>query len=245
MKVSVGMLFLLIISSLIFSQGNIILSGDYINTTLNARSISLGESFVANPTGISSVDNNPATIIGNSNLDVSYTRRDDGWLNNSKAVFYSLGTTIKTPIGFWALMYKRYNSGILITTTENPEGNGDYVNDYTMSLSYANNLSDDFAVGLTLKNFTDDYGSNYKFNKPVLLDFGLLFSSKGFIQTEMINDNIFVGAAIQNFGGRLKLNYETVSFDQYCYSYNLSRYVKLGFTYEMDVKKIKPLVFID
>jgi hypothetical protein len=237
MKVLLSLLFVLISALLIFSQAY------SLDMNLNARAIALGESFVANPTGIPSADNNPATIIENNNFNVSYTRRDDGWLKNSKAVFYSLGTSVKTPIGYWELGYKRYNSDILITTVENPDGNGEYIWDHTMSLSYANYLSEDFAIGMTLKTCTSDYGSRYGFNKPLLIDVGLLFSSNGLIEQEKLSDRIFIGAAIQNFGGRLKRNYETGSFDQYYYPYNLPRYVKLGLTYELDFKKNGTLSF--
>jgi hypothetical protein len=231
MKVLMSLFFLLISSSSIFSQ---VYSLDM---NLNARAIALGESFVANPTGIPSADNNPATIIGSNSLIVSYTRRDDGWLKNSKAVYYSLGTSVKTPIGYWELAYKRYNSNILITTVENPDGNGEYLSDHTMSVSYANYLSEDFAIGMTLKTCTADYGSGYDFNNPLLVDVGLLFLSNGFIERDKISDRIFIGAAIQNLGRKSKHINATDIYSQYDQSYNLPPYIKLGFAYELDVRK--------
>lgn len=106
-----------------------------------------------------------------------------------------------------------------------------------MNLSYANYIADDLSFGVTLKT-CKVIASDSKIldsNTPVLIDLGLLFSTDGFIKDDPYNERLNFGLAIQNFGGKLRQKLNLLSLHEY--SYNIPRYLKLGFSYEFDIKK--------
>jgi len=213
----------------------------------DARAIAMGESFVANPNGLFSPDNNPATLIGQKGVSLFYNRRNINWFSGfDDFVFYSFGTAFKTPIGNFGLLYKRYDYGeIRISSPESPMGDGlmeAYY--YTAILSYANNITDDLTAGVNVKihgsnvNVINGEYSEEEGSTPVIFDAGLLYHINGFINQTYTKDDVHFGASVTNYGtdykpgtvtstgaGLVKLNVVKVP-----------RFLKLGFAYELDVK---------
>jgi hypothetical protein len=205
----------------------------------------MGESFVANPNGLFSPDNNPATLIGQKGVSLFYNRRNINWLSGlDDFVFYSFGTAFKTSFGNFAFTYKRFDMGeIRISTTDHPDGEATMkANYYTAVLSYANNITENLTAGMNVKlhGFSadvvkGDYTVN-EGNTPVVFDFGLLYRMDGFITQPYTKDNVHFGTSLTNYG----TDYKPERFGNKGFAFNnivkVPRYLKLGFAYELNVK---------
>jgi len=213
----------------------------------DARAIAMGESFVANPNGLFSPDNNPATLIGQKGLSFFYNRRNINWSSGlDDFVFYSFGTAFKTSVGNFAFVYKRYDLGELwVTSPESPDAIATMkANYYTAILSYANNITDNLTVGINVKTHgfsADVTKGEYTINEgntPIIFDAGLLYQINGFINQTEAKDNINFGASLTNYGTDYKPdNFGYAGVGQVVSNIvKVPRLLKLGFAYELNVK---------
>jgi hypothetical protein len=228
-------IFLFIINlSIIYSQIN------SLDMNLDPRAIALGESFVANPNGLIVADNNPATLAGIRYTSIIYTKRNINWFEGTKGMyFYSIGAVGNTPIGNFAFTYKRFDMGEIETTSvSSPYGDGGKAKpyDHTFILSYARQLIGNFVLGMNLK--THKYVDNiiigniksWQYNTPVIIDIGILYNIEKLLQRSIVNDKMFLGVALENFGTDYKGSYQGVE-----HILTIPRYFKIGFTYELAV----------
>jgi hypothetical protein len=210
---------------------------------LDPRAIALGESFVANPNGVIAADNNPATLGRLKNLSVYFTKRNINWFEGTKDMFfYSIGALSNTPIGNFAFTYKRFNMGKIGTSTvSEPFGDGGTVElyDHTLIVSYANTILENLSIGVNLKttryveNMLIGQTDNIEYNTPIIADIGILYYIPNPLQNSVINDEIYFGAALENYGTDYKRTYKDKNL-----IVTIPRYIKLGYTYELGVKNI-------
>ncbi len=237
----ISFLFILFLSTLRFGQIS------SLTENYDARAIAMGESFVANPNGLFSPDNNPATLIGQKVVSLFYNRRNINWLSGlDDFVFYSLGTAFKTSFGNFAFTYKRYDFGeVRISTPEYPDGEATMkANYYTAVLSYANNITENLSAGMNVKlhGFSADIvKGDYTINDgntPVIFDAGLLYRMSGFINQPYAKDDVYFGVSVTNYGTDYKPdNFGHAGVVQFVSNVvKVPRFLKLGFAYELDVK---------
>ncbi len=228
--------FIIIFTSNFFCQSY---SQDY---NSDSRALALGESLVASQSGIPSAENNPASIASYNKTTLLYSKRDFRINKGSNNHLYSTGAILSTPIGTFELLYKHYrNYDLVFSTTKQPEAGHTEIYDHTFNLSYATDISDDVSAGVTLKTCSV-VASESKYlesNIPFLIDLGVIIKTDGFVQNDSNNEKLFLGLAVQNFGGKLREKY---TFDSpYAstveYSINIPRYLKLGFSYEFDINQ--------
>ncbi|RJP65716.1 MAG: hypothetical protein C4539_12835 [Ignavibacteriales bacterium] len=239
MKFRLKLFIVVLFSTLSYSQFS------SLDVDMDARSIAMGESFVANPNGIATADDNPATLIGNKGLTVNYNRRNlNPYFNNPGNKYYcTIGTSMETSVGNFGIFIKRvrddYHSFIGAECVIYPK---QFFN-YTAILSYAKNIFQNFTVGVNLKTHSyktelnNNPLNNTETNNPILFDIGVLYRANGFINSSDVKDKYNLGASLLNYGTDYKVKVHSIeSSGQNYVITKLPRLLKLGFAYEIDVK---------
>ncbi len=210
---------------------------------MDARAIALGESFVANPNGLVAADNNPAALIRQKGLTVLYNKRKPSWKDiSSNNIMYSFGMLLETSLGNFALLYKRFNDDL--NNYPGPEHLSSPLPfyNYTASISYAFNITQNLALGINLKthvyksNFNNHYMKDAESNYPILVDIGLLYQTNGLLNHTEIKDKLYLGASVTNFGTDFKPE-RIVPIHQVQYGIvsKLPRTFNIGFSYQLNV----------
>jgi len=245
-RISIVLIFTLF-RSFLFSQ-TIFYS---LETQYDARSISMGESFVALANATSGANYNPATLVHIKGISASFNKRYMNWnpyLNDY--YFLSMNASINTSIGVFGVFYNRLEMGKLtISTPEYPMGVGKAdVYEHTFGLSFATTIYKGLKSGITVKTCDEVQDIElipgyelppYEITQPYLLDFGLIYDHNGLISSNDIIDRFSWGASIQNIGTDFKIN------DQY---YRLPKYLRIGFAYNLTVDNqnkynLKPFIY--
>ena len=113
MKFTSMMLLLFISASFVFGQSNYYtLKNSSADQITDARSIALGESFVANPLSPYSFAFNPSNLSQINDIAVFYNKRSMNWqdYDDSDVYYTSLGAVVPLSIGNIAFTYSKYNA---------------------------------------------------------------------------------------------------------------------------------------
>ncbi|MEW6702445.1 MAG: hypothetical protein AB1298_06980, partial [Bacteroidota bacterium] len=111
-----------------------------LDVTTDVSSIALGESFVANRGSPFSFFENPAALPINEVASIFYSSRSFGWSKPTENFsYFSIGTTVNSPIGKFGFAYKNFSTGSF--SVLQADGN-QTINDInkTFILSYAGNI---------------------------------------------------------------------------------------------------------
>jgi hypothetical protein len=166
----------------------------FLKIPTSSRAIGMGGSSVALAEGVNSLAFNPAGILNIDNIGVGVTHT--AWLADIQHSF--AGVVRKIP-GFGSV-----GIGIVVLTTDEmkettpqfPDGTGRYFrsSEYSMSLSYARQVTDQFRFGLSGKIiksylFNTEYGaSTFAFDIGTLYDIPALHSRLGVSVTNIGKD---------------------------------------------------------
>ncbi len=237
MKSKLELFIVVLFSTLSYSQFT------SLDVTMDARSIAMGESFVANPNGLVAADNNPATLIGLKGLSLFYNRRKPSWKDiSSNNILHSFGISLETSFGNFAILYKRFNDDL--NNYPGPEhlSNPLPFYNYTVSISYAFNIMQNLALGINLKthfyksNFNNLYMKDAESNHPILADIGILYHSDGLINFPVFKDKISWGTSISNFGTDFKPERIVYAHqEQKSFISKLPRTFNIGFSYQLNI----------
>jgi hypothetical protein len=187
-----------------------------------ARATAMGDAYVAMSSGVDAVYWNPAGLvtIGSQELSSTYTL----WLFNTKQTALSYGMNLG-PLGSIGAQFQMTDIGDIEETRVDLLGfdaSGNYTNgltgnvfspkSYLIGLSYAKQLTDRFATGISVKYAREalwdgqiaspvkNPGDAPEFYTPagnvVLFDFGMFYNT-GF-------HSVRLGASVQNFGGQVR-----------------------------------------
>ncbi len=170
-----------------------------------ARALSMGGAFVAVADDPSSMYWNPAGIadINGVSLIVDHTQ----WLADIQ-YNYLAGTIHLGDLGTVGVSFTASSiDEMRVTTTENPEGNGETfaVSDVAFSIAYAIKLTDKFAIGFNPKFI---YQKIWKMSASAMaIDIGVKY--------ETPFDGAILGMSISNFGSKMQMqgNSSSVLFD--------------------------------
>lgn len=220
-----------------FAQnGNYTIKGTPADIVIDAKNISMGESFVANNNSPNSFFENPAAISNNS-LSFFYNYRYHGWSSMLEDMnYFNTGVSVCVPFGKFAFSYNKFSSGdISINNDYNS-----YKFTYTLfSIILAKDLFDNFTVGFGIKFFNSKSTSNSiefgntNSNTPSLIDFGILYSINKLVNSPSYTDKLSFGISVQNFSDELK---ETNSLYSDVEMINdLAKYARAGFAYDADM----------
>lgn len=220
-------------------------SGTPADIIIDARSIALGESLVANPVSINAFQSNPANLSKAAGVSVFYNRRSFNWLSSddSGLYYYSAGAVVPLSIGNFSFSYSKF---IVDFNNSNSFFNSAGEQYYsTIGISYSRAIAGNLLGGISVKflDFNSDVrgeGNRYQTinERPVtpLFDFGILYSISGpFIKNDSrSSDNIHLGLSVSNIGTKAKYSNE---FNGAIHSSGESpviQYFRLGFSYNFN-----------
>lgn len=196
-----------------------------------ARATALGEAYVAFGSGIDGIFWNPAMLTGITGHEATSTYTQ--WLFDTKQYALAYGLSLGS-LGRAGIQFQVTDIGSINETSVENLGYTDYQNNsnpgsfhdgltgrtftpnsWVLGLSYAQQMTDHFSMGLTAKYVSeslwdgstitapDIYGNLQTFNtsvKMVLFDFGMLYNT-GY-------RTLRIGTSVQNFGAQVRFAQE-------------------------------------
>ena len=246
MKFTSMMLLLFISASFVFGQSNYYtLKNSSADQITDARSIALGESFVANPLSPYSFTFNPSNLSQINDIAVFYNKRSMNWqdYDDSDVYYTSLGAVVPLSIGNIAFTYSKYNADYK-STSINGRAAGTVKNS-TLAFAYGIEILKNFSVGAAVKfyNSSEDVISEHVHiasetadNINALTDLGLLYSiNTPFIRNnDLMKDRLNLGTSVQNLGGKVKIKDHTYSVESLTEN-SIVQYFRVGFSYNFMV----------
>ncbi|MEW6041674.1 MAG: hypothetical protein AB1633_09145 [Elusimicrobiota bacterium] len=212
---------------------NYTIQGTPADIVVDAKNISMGESFVAYGNSINSFFENPAAVSDN-NLTFFYNYRYHGWNSMLEDMnYFNAGASVSASFGKFAFSYNKFSSGDISINNDN----NSYKFTYTLfSIILAKDLFNNFTVGFGIKFFNSKSTSNSiefgntNSNTPTLIDFGVLYAINKLVNSPSYTDKLSFGISVQNFSDELK---ETNSLYPNIEMINeLAKYARIGFAYE-------------
>ncbi|MEW6652407.1 MAG: hypothetical protein AB1394_02955 [Bacteroidota bacterium] len=211
-----------------------------LDVTTNPASIVMGESFVANRNSFASFIENPANLNPKSKTGLFYNIRYQNWNEQSKKYqFSTVGAVLNSSFAAIGIAYSQFTSGLTSFNAFSPSETIEDANQ-TLSLSVSKMILGNLTLGVSAKLFghsrTSALGSvNGLDSKSALLfDIGALYSISLIENDAKNNFNLYVGAALQNFGTDYKEK-DNIFTSEYRYV-RLPKYLKLGFAFETQLR---------
>lgn len=201
---------------------------------VDPKNIAMGESFVANPEGISTIKSNPATIIGAGRSQFFYSHRDMLKGNVTEGDYYqTAGAAYKVKRSWVGIDYCRFQLEHISV-------------DETASLVYAQQLSSDFVLGISIKVLHAGAEMLGKNRYKVLGDVGILGTVKSSQLNTFTNNKLLFGLSYHNLTTELT---NPTTYAQRQKGYDLfPRYARIGFSYRSAIpfkktlRNIKPKI---
>ncbi len=220
-------------------------SGTPADIIIDARSIALGESLVANPVPINSFQSNPANLSGAKEISVFYNRRSLNWFSSEDVdmYYYSTGAVIPLSIGNFSVSYSKFVNSLNGSSPTNMVGEQYYS---TIAISYSRPIAGNLSGGVSVKflDFGVDIMSFDKRNLLVnensitpLFDLGIIYSiSNPFIRNDsLIQDKIHFGLSVQNVGSKANFRQEFDGINLYSSENPVIQYFRIGFSYNFNM----------
>lgn len=212
-----------------------------LGSIIDAEQVAMGESFVANTSGLTAFKQNPATLTGHMYPTVYYSYRDNEihpFLDESS--FSEYGIIIPSPLGVTNFNYARLDWSESVFTDENGIRLGKArIYDYNLSVSHGYRIDNSLSLGVSLRMVNtgwemtdgDPVSSPFDSDPAIVGDIGLTYQFEGFFNSPNLNDSLMLGASLQNFGTDLKYqNSFGVGVEEKT-GYQLPRFFKIGFAY--------------
>lgn len=192
---------LIITNGMIFGQANNQVSkvgttaANFLQLGVGARALALGDAFTSIADDVSSIYWNPAGIstINGTAAEFYYSP----WIADIRFSFTgsvtSLGRLGNLAVGITSVSM----DDMPVRTLEYPEGNGEQfaANNLAFSLGYGRRLTQNFAVGMTIKHIQEQIW--HMTASSLAADIGVIFQTR--------NQGIKIGMSISNFGSKMKL----------------------------------------
>jgi len=179
-------------------------AAQFLKIGAGARPIGMGSAYSALATDILAVYWNPAGL-SRINRNGEAVFNHGIWLADTKYNFAAFSINVGA-IGSVALQVTSFHTPEQpVRTVKNPEGDGRLwdANSFAMGISYAKNLTDQFSIGFSLK-----YLSERIFNASATgaaMDLGILYDTP--------LKNLTLGAAITNFGTKMRMDGRDLRFN--------------------------------
>jgi hypothetical protein len=177
-------------------------AGQILKLGVDARSIAMGGAFTAVANDISSIYWNPAGLARIYANEAIFTHTE--WLAETSYEFGAVAVNLGS-VGTIGAMVTAFNSGdMAVRTVEQPDGTGEFfdVTNMVVGLSYARNLTENFAMGFSVKYIYERIW--HMSANSFAVDIGTLFTTPFW--------GVKLGASISNFGGDMRLDGRDVMF---------------------------------
>ena len=174
----------------------------FLKIGINARTMGMGESGVANSTGLSSLQYNPACLSRFNVQEITFSQSN--WLVDTDIMNFSASMNFNQ-FGIVGIHITHLDYGDeKVRTINEPTGNGEYwdAQDLNIGISYAKNLTDRFSIGGQVKYISQQIW--HMNSSTTALDLGALLMTPF--------KNIRLGMSITNFGGKMMLKGRDIRF---------------------------------
>jgi len=172
-------------------------AAQFLKIGVGSRALGMGGAVVASPNDVSAVYWNPAGLALIQNREFSFNHID--WLLDVKFDHAAFGMNVSDIGTFGAFVGVMTMDEMLVRTVEKPEGTGEYfcAGALTAGISYARNLTENFAIGFNAK-----YVREYIWNESAQ---GFAIDIGTFYRIQFLNETR-LGASISNFGTKMRLS---------------------------------------
>jgi hypothetical protein len=234
------------------ARSQFVSTGQYaLDVPVDARTIAMGESFVALPANSMALMENVAGLSGLHGVGAMYSHRQFDWLpwlGDSRYV--SAGGFLCSDFGTLAVLYNRFTLGSVVVTS--PAGPSTTLqtesHNHFLSVGFARQLTEHLSAGIALKGYTqvvtvvagDAEGFSYQATGSFMADLGLLYSLPVLLDLGPMDNTATLGLSLQNFGTDFRESVSSVSSPAPPESYlvKLPRYLRFGVSYSLLVPPI-------
>ena len=174
----------------------------FLKIGVSARTIAMGEAFVAVANDVSAIHTNPAGLARIHANEAMFTHTN--WIAQTNFEFGAFALNLGT-MGTLGFMVQSFSSGdMAVRTVEKPDGTGEFfhVQNLAGAIAYARNLTENFSVGLSLKYVREEIW--HMSSNAFAVDIGTLFHTPFW--------GIRLGASITNFGTTMQLSGRDIKF---------------------------------
>ncbi len=211
-----------------------------LDTSVDTRSIAMGESFVATRGTLSGVIYNPANLAALKGVHVAYAQRKVNWFSPLDDFrFHQITGTMRAPFAVIGVSYNRYQMGEFIVT--GPSGPTPIARarpyEHVIGLTFARSFDCGIDAGISAKMF-DIVDLPTAVTTPMfLVDAGFTYSFLG-CDSATSTTAITFGLSIQNFGTYFKTmggQFNIASLDR------PPRFLRLGVSFSNEAPGNSPL----
>ncbi|MBI5471789.1 MAG: hypothetical protein HY961_05540 [Ignavibacteriae bacterium] len=179
---------------------------------IDARSVAMGESFVAVAGNVAGLKYNPASLAMIRGVHVLYANRDMNWTSFTEDFRYSsYNVAVQTPVAILGFSYDRLDFGKILLADLNGNTVDAYPYEHTFILGAAHTFDCGLSVGASAKTFhfvniTVRTPSNPEgideTTLPILFDLGFQHTLP--TSESAIHSALNIGASLQNFGSNVR-----------------------------------------
>lgn len=197
---------------------------------VDAANLAIGEASVANSTNTLSYKYNPATLANYNSIGSSINVRNFGLLGK----LYAINALASTPIGNFGVEYASFSGQYYFIYDPGPHPL--WVireNDITLTLSYANFVFSNFAVGTNFKFFRnkildqENQSNNENLKTQIYFDIGILYVLDSLMNSSLSKaDRLSIGLSLQNVG-------EKFTYYRSGEKYDMPAYLRIGLSYNL------------
>jgi hypothetical protein len=174
----------------------------FLKIGVSARTIAMGEAFVAVANDVSAIHTNPAGLARIYANEAMFTHTN--WIAQTNFEFGAFALNLGT-FGTLGFMVQSFSSGdMAVRTVEEPDGTGEFfhVQNLAGAISYARNLTEQFSIGINVKYIHEEIW--HMSANAFAVDVGTLFHTPFW--------GIVLGASITNFGTSMQLSGRDIKF---------------------------------
>ncbi len=214
---------------------------------VDARSISMGQSFVAVERNPYALFYNPAGLSGLTGVSISYSQRDMNWFDSfTKGLkYHSLNTTVTTSFAVFAFSYNRFNLGEFTRTNSSGVEIGRIsAYEHTFALGASHTFENGLSLGASVKTWNYiNIGTSSAENPegipdehktlPILFDLGVLYHFFFISPGSTLSDKLSLGMSLQNYGSNMIIRDNA---ERQAFSIQPNRYFRVGAAYLIYVR---------
>ncbi len=194
------LMFIVILSIGLVHAGEITKKGTsaatFLKIGVGARAAAMGEAYAAEASDASAVYWNPAGLAAVTKNEMMLVRTN--WIADMRYDVAALAIPFSS-LGTFGLFYQALNMDDMKVRTEfDPDGTGELfgASSFTMGLTYAKNMTDRFAFGITAKYIREQIW--HESASTMALDVGITYKTP--------IEALRLGMAITNYGGSMRLD---------------------------------------
>jgi hypothetical protein len=218
-----------------------------LDVSTSARSVAMGESFVAVPGEPTALMSNPAGLAALEGIGFSYSQRSFDWMSGlDDYKYHGANIHVAAPFGVFGIEYNRFSMGEYpITSASSPDGIGTVeIYSHSVAVGFGMHLTSQLSAGIAAKYFDIVYSTSVpvyylttNITPAYLADAGFQYTVPIPTTDSALVHAFTAGIAVQNIGTDMKFTNATESASV---AEEMPRYLRLGAAYQLDLLAQNP-----